>query len=367
MIVRLGLMDQDERYLSRIAAFFSAHPEDTMQLELCLFSSVEECNAYLSANGRLDILLAAPELLPDPAALKKPTILAYLSEDKSMTAWAGCPAVCKYQKASAILRSIQGLAANIHNAGGSYDLGGGGRVVLFAGSAGGAGCSTAAMACAVHLAAQGRRTVYFSLQQNAQPELFFAGHGASMSDVHYSYQEWQRMAGGETSEDSRRSLQLKLKSMLATDEKTHVDSFAGFTLPLDAMDFDGAEAAGLIRALAAQYDCCVVDADGRLDDTLLQALPCAQWFVAVSDGTEKCNRALTRLLTSLRELNSAGDALLTGEAAVLYNRFGSQARPAADLPGYVQVLGQIPRYSNAAPGGIITEIASGAFFAALEA
>ena len=135
MIVRLGLMDQDERYLSRIAAFFSAHPEDTMQLELCLFSSVEECNAYLSANGRLDTLLAAPELLPDPAALKKPTILAYLSEDKSMTAWAGCPAVCKYQKASAILRSIQGLAANIHNAGGSYDLGGGGRVVLFAGSA----------------------------------------------------------------------------------------------------------------------------------------------------------------------------------------------------------------------------------------
>ena len=99
MIVRLGLLDRDERYLNKIAAYISAHADEAMRLELCLFASLEECNAYLSTNSRLDILLATPELLPDPTALVRKPILAYLSDDKTMTAWADHPAICKYQKA----------------------------------------------------------------------------------------------------------------------------------------------------------------------------------------------------------------------------------------------------------------------------
>lgn len=366
MIVRLGLLDQDERYLEKIAAYISAHPDETLRLELCLFTSVEDCNAYLSTNARLDILLAVPALLPDPSVLKRQVILAYLGDDKTMTAWQGHPAICKYQKASLFLRSVQGLAANLQNLGGSYNLGGNGAALLFMGAAGGVGCSTAAMACAARLASQGRRVVYLSLQPNAMPELFFEGHGSSMSDVHYSYQEWKhRLSDGDSAENLR-SLQLKLKSLLATDAGTRVDCFAGFTLPLDAMDFTGSEAADLVKALTAQYDYCVVDVDSQLSELLLQVLPCVQWLTVVSDGTTKCNRAMSRLLEALQVLSSSQEARWNCEMAVLYNQFGSRAQREDNVPAYVKQLGEIPRYGNALQKDIVPEIARGTLFDGLE-
>ncbi|WP_294448843.1 hypothetical protein [uncultured Gemmiger sp.] len=366
MIVRLGLLDRDERYLNKIAAYISAHADEAMRLELCLFASLEECNAYLSTNSRLDILLATPELLPDPTALVRKPILAYLSDDKTMTAWADHPAICKYQKASLFLRSIQGLAAGIHNAGGSYTLGGSGTALLFIGACGGVGCSTAAMACAVHQAAKGKRVVYFSLQQNAMPELFFGEQGKSMSDVHYAYQEWQRIPTQENGSENIRSLQLKLKSLLVTDAHTGVDYFTSFTLPVDAMDFTGSEAADLVNVLAAQYDYCIVDADSQLNEMLMQVLPCVQWMTVVSDGTPKCNLAMSRMLESLKVLQGSQEAKMNCEVAVLYNQFGSRARNAEKIPDYVKKLGEIPRYGNALQKDIVAEIAKGNSFDELE-
>ena len=366
MIVCLGFLDQDERYLDKIAAYISAHPDDTMRLELCLFTSVEDCNAYLATNARMDILLATPEMLPDPSVLVRQPILAYLSDDKTMTAWADHPAICKYQKASLLLRSVQGLAANIRNAGGSYTLGGSGTTLLFMGACGGVGCSTAAMACAVQQAARGKRVVYFSLQQNAMPELFFGDQGRSMSDVHYAYQEWQHLLPQDNGKDNIRGLQLKLKSLLVTDARTGVDFFAGFTLPVDAMDFTGREAADLVRALAAQYECCIVDADSQLNGMLTEILPCVQWLTVVSDGTSKSNQAMVRLLESLKVLGGSQETNMNCEVAVLYSRFGSQAGPAENVPAYVRKLGQIPRYGNALQKDIVTEISKGTFFDALD-
>lgn len=366
MIVRLGLMDEDERFTGKLAAYFQDHMEETVRLELCLFTNLEECNEYLQKSGVLDILLATPQTLPDPAALYKQVNLAYFGEDKSMTAWADFPVICKYQKASAILRSVLGLAASLSQKGGRYSLGESGIVLLFAGVCGGVGCTTAAMACAATMAAAGKRTVYFSLQQNAEPETVFGGHGASMSEVHYHYQEWQRSTSGTGGEEGQRGLQLKLKSLLATDERTRVDSFASFTLPLDALDFTPAEAVGLVRALSAMYEYCVVDMDGQLGDALVQMLPIAQWTILVGDGTDKSNRAMQRLIESIRQLNNSQDPVLGGELATLYNRFGSRAQRAADIPGFVKKLGEIPNYSHADQGAIVQEIAKGPMFTILE-
>lgn len=366
MIVRLGLMDQDERFTGKLAAYFQDHMEETVRLELCLFASLEECNAYLEKSGALDILLATPQTLPDPSALYKPVNLAYFSEDKSMTAWAEHPAICKYQKASAILRSVLGLAASISPKGGRYSLGENGIVLLFAGVCGGVGCTTAAMACAATMAAAGKRTVYFSLQPNALPETVFAGHGASMSEVHYHYQEWQRMGSGTDGEEGDRGLQLKLKSLLATDDQTRVDSFSGFTLPLDAMDFTPAEGADLVRALSALYEYCIVDLDGQLNDMLVRLMADAQWVILVGDGTEKSNCAMERMVESVRQLNTSRQATLGGELATLYNRFGSRSRRTSRIPGFVKKLGEIPSYGNAAQKNIVQEIAKGPMFTILE-
>lgn len=366
MIICLGFLDRDEKYLDKIAAYISAHPDDIMRLELCLFTSVEECNAYLATNARMDILLATPELLPDPSVLVRQPILAYLSDDKTMTAWADHPAICKYQKASLLLRFVQGLAANIRNAGGSYTLGGNGTILLFMGACGGVGCSTAAMACAVQQAARGKRVVYFSLQQNAMPELFFGDQGKSMSDVHYAYQEWQHLLPQSNGQENIRSLQLKLKSLLVTDERTGVDYFAGFTLPVDAMDFTGNEAEDLVKALAAQYDCCIVDTDSQLNVMLMQMLSCVQWLTVVSDGTPKSNQAMVRLLESLKVLRGSQETSMNCDVAVLYNQFGSHAKLMQNTPSHVKKLGEIPRYGNALQKDIVAEITKGTFFDGLE-
>ena len=175
-----------------------------------------------------------------------------------------------------------------------------------------------------------------------------------------------RLLPQDNGQDNIRGLQLKLKSLLVTDARTGVDFFAGFTLPVDAMDFTGREAADLVRALAAQYECCIVDADSQLNGMLTEILPCVQWLTVVSDGTSKSNQAMVRLLESLKVLGGSQETNMNCEVAVLYSRFGSQAGPAENVPAYVRKLGQIPRYGNALQKDIVTEISKGTFFDALD-
>lgn len=358
MRIRLGLLDDDMRYLNRLTDYFGVHY--TMQIEANLFTEVEELQAFLNQRGRLDVLLASRELLPDPSILPKRIQLAYLSEENGLTMLAGKPAVCKYQKAEAIYRAVQGLAASLDMGEKKYASGGNCEVFLFAGAAGGVGCSTAAMGCAARLAAQGRSTIYISLQQTAMIESVFRTCGASMSRVRYEIKSWKQSGHGDTDK-----LQMKLQSLLATDPDTHVMCCGGFELPLEAMDMDAGEVEALLKAVAGLCDCCVLDMDGRLNGMLLSAIRGAAWTVLVSDGSTRGNRGLEGLIRSIEILDSTDEPVLHGRLGVLYNRFGSAAAE-AELPVQANLLGKVPNYAGSAEKRIVQELIGSGVYTLLE-
>ena len=369
MIIRLGLMDGDTRYISRLADYFVAHPDETMYLELSLFHEMSDYNAFVECGERLDILLASISTLKNPDEVGNQVLVAYLSEENNLEKYEGHDVICKYQKAIKIFRKIQDLASRIHGNRGVHSSGMG-RIVLFAGSAGGVGCTTAAVGFAARMARLGRKVVYLSYQQSAQPTLYFNQTGSSMSDLHYDYQEWLRMDRGagrdQDNEDRKNRLQLKLISEVGIDSLTNIHCYDAFRLPVDALEIGAAEITDQIEALAGEFEECVVDMDGRIDESFLSVMRLCYWTIIVSDGTEKSNLCATRMLGGLKALNDSGEHELSREMGLLYTCFGSHSFEAPDLPDFVRVVGKIPRYSGAPLKAIVEDLSKSASYTMLE-
>ncbi|MBR1476538.1 MAG: AAA family ATPase [Lachnospiraceae bacterium] len=359
MIIRLGLLDSDERYLKLLSGYFNEHPDENFQIESYLFFDTDSYESFKQSGTRIDILLASPDELKNSDAVPDRTVLAYLTEDKTIQSWDGYPVICKFQKASDILRSIQGLAAKLSAGAGNFSLGKAGGIISFIGAAGGVGTTTAAMGCAVRMANIGKSVLYFNMQQTARPEAVFQS-GASISEVYYAYREWKSMSGNA----NEGSLQLRLKSLVSKDQEFGVDSFAGFTLPLDALEIQAAEIAELAKVLSGLYDIVVVDLESRIDEVLMEFLKIANWTVLVSDGIEDSNYCLERLSKSIDELNKA-DGILKGEVGVLYSKFGSASRHTG-LDNYVRNVGDIPKVGNATKKEIVRTLRNSTAFALLE-
>lgn len=359
MIIRLGLLDKDERYIKLLSGYFNEHSDMSFQIESYLFFDVDSFQKFQKSGAKLDILLASAEVLGDSGIVPEKTVLSYLTEDPSIQTWDGYPAMCKYQKTGSLLKKIHSLAAKVMAEGGNFSLGTQGGMIAFIGTAGGVGTTTAAMGCAERMVSVGRSVLYFSAQQNARPEYIFQA-GASMSEVYYAYREWKSM-GAKAGEGK---LQLRLKSMISTDTESGVASFAGFNLPLDALDIKASEVAELLKVLSGLYDVVIIDLENRIDDVLIEILKIVNWTILVSDGSENANHCLQRFAGSISELNNSGSAI-KGEVGLLYTRFGSASKHTT-VDSYIRSLGDIPKIGNADQKEIVRNLKNSKAFALLE-
>ena len=359
MIVRLGLLDSDERYIKLLSNYFNEHSDNSFRIESYLFFDILSFQKFQSSGKKLDILLASTDIFKSSEQASDKALLVYLTEDASIQEWNGNPAICKFQKAGDLLRKIQGFAAQSLAQSGNYSLGTQGGVIAFMGSAGGIGTTTVAMGCAERMALLEKNTLYFSVQQNARPESVFQC-GASMSDVYYAYREWKSMGVSE----GVGKLQLRLKSMISADPESGVSCFSGFNLPLDALDIKASEVAELVAVLSGLYDIVIVDLENKIDDVLIEMLKTVDWLILVSDGTENTNVGMHRFIMSLNELNNS-EGLLKGQIGVMYTKFGS-ASQRIKLPGFITDLGDIPRIVDSNQNEIVKNLKNSAAFALLE-
>ena len=223
--------------------YYSAHANETVQFEIYLFTKEEALRKQLSRGGRMDLLVAEEDLLPEPEEYSRNMELAFWSTEKHEQKRNGYPVVFRYQKASEIFREFQSMAAKRGHGASSFEMQANGQVVLFINGAGGAGSGTAAAGCAAAMAAQGKNTVCFTLKQNACNDSFDIC-GSSMTDVMYEISMWRQLGGKDQGQ-----LQMKLQSMLKQDNETEVYSFAPFDLPVSAMNFDAESVENLIQAI----------------------------------------------------------------------------------------------------------------------
>ena len=317
MIVRVGLLDKSDDYISRLANYQNVHSNEAVQFEIYLFTEEQMLRRQIGRGGRIDVLIAEEELLQSPEEYARSMELAFWSEDKHEQMRDGCPVICRYQKASEIFREFQSMAAKRGHGASSFEMQANGQVVLFINGAGGAGSGTAAAGCAAAMVAQGKNTVCFTLKQNACNDSFDIC-GSSMTDVMYEISMWRQLGGKDQGQ-----LQMKLQSMLKQDNETEVYSFAPFDLPVSAMNFDAESVENLIQAIKGICERCVISADGTLSPMLLKLIRLADWTVIVSDSTAEGNEKSSKLLDSLEAIDSMDEKLIVGKMGVIFNRFGS--------------------------------------------
>ena len=79
MLIRLGLLDTDFRYINKLADYFGHHYN--REVEVRQFSDSRTLMDSLNRHERLDVLLASPDAVSDPASLPAGLQFAYLAED----------------------------------------------------------------------------------------------------------------------------------------------------------------------------------------------------------------------------------------------------------------------------------------------
>ena len=359
MLIRLGLLDTDFRYINKLADYFGHHYN--REVEVRQFSDSRTLMDSLNRHERLDVLLASPDAVSDPASLPAGLQFAYLAEDMRDSS-GGVPAICKYQRADALFRAVEVLAENV-SVGKKGD--GACRLILFTGAIGGIGCSTAAVSCAVRSAAQGTETLYINLQSHGRTDSVFSNVGAPMTRVLYEIKSWLQInKKEEQAKENLGKLQTKLRNLALPDPQYKVFSFDGFNLPLEAMDLNPDDINALVKALPGMCDCCVLDMDSAFSPVLFAAMKHADEVVIVSDGSTRGNVCLSKILESINILNGTDNPILRGGLGVLYTHFGSAASQ-VELPAYAKLIGTIPNYAGADEKRIVDEMIGSSMFDAI--
>lgn len=348
MRIRLGILDSDALYKNRFINYFNANYADSV--ELFSFSDVGSLQSHLR-KGRLDVVLAMPEMVPDPQIIPPGIAFAYWADAIGIDSINNVRTVCKYQKAELIYKELLGLYAETDSkvVFGHKDADRS-MVISFFGAAGGVGASTAAAGAAVFFAKRGKKVMFLDTTCLGQASTYFQGEGNStLSEVMYAIKS------------NHSNLFLKLESMVKRDA-SGVRYYDSFRVALDGRDSTPDNFGALIDALAGcgSYDVVIVDAENSMGKKQQVILEKSSAAILISDGTPVANQKARRLLEAFRLEEEAGRDTLR-KFFLLYNRFhtGAQKMDASDL---VSELGGINAYKNATPAQIAAEIANKTVF-----
>lgn len=347
MKIRLGILEQDERYTMRLINFFNTHYFD--KLEIFAFSSAEKLDNYLQQH-RIDILLADPQIDLDVQEIQKSVTLAYFSDTSDVDSINHVRTVCKYQKAELIYKEILGIYAELGTWEMSYRrVNSGCPVITFLDGTGGAGSTVVSAGCAMKMAFAGKKVMYLNLKEAGLVASVFDAEGQfGLSDALYAVKS------------NRSNLNLKLESMVKKDV-SGVYFLDDFKVMLDARDMLAADQSTLIKSMAGlgSYDAIVLCIDNCLNEKLKASLQESSAVVIVGDSTPDGNTKTLRFLEALK----LDDEQLSNEIRkylyLIYNRYGSSGVMASTE---VSVLGTIVKYQGVSSKQIAQEISKSSIF-----
>ncbi len=353
MRIRLGILSGDLRYINKILEYFNTNYME--QLELFAFSSEEALQSHMKAN-RLDMLLAEKSQLSSATKLPASVVLAYFSDSPDVEKIDNVPAVCKFQKADLIYKEILGIFAEYGKSIEEYRFRSAEQKisVCFMGVSGGAGASTAAMACGMHFARMGHGSVYIDLERaGTAGAVLHPENAQSLSDALYAVKR------------GHGNLQLKLESLLQQDP-SGLKFYNPFHSVLDAEEMSAEDLETLFKGIqstqSAEY--LIFDLDGGMTEKNRLLMDSCDLVVLVQGAGDVSAQKMTKYLQAFSDLDRSGDADLLIKTAVLYNGFASTQTP-PPLAEEVKVLGQVPRFGGTARE-VAEHMAAGNYFSLFE-
>ena len=344
MKIKLAILEKDKSYLSRIVSVFGTKYAD--KFEIYSFTDQEVALANINA-AKIDVLVASDGFDIDVTKLPARCGFAYFVDSVDVDMMNDQRAICKFQKADLIYKQILSVYSEKASSITGFKMNSDeGRIVLFCSPSGGVGCSTAAAACAMHLAATGKKTLYLNLEKYGSSDLFFSGEGQfDMSDLIFALKS------------KKANLHLKLESCVKQD-LSGVCFYSQTKVALDMMELSMEEILRLISEiqLMGEYAYIVIDADFALDKETLKLYRKAQDIVFVGDGSELSNSKIRRAYEAITIMEQNADAPLTNRICFMYNKASSKTGQTIDIEG-LREIGGAPKYERASTAQILAQIA----------
>lgn len=340
MRIKLAILDQDTDYLNRLTAVFA---NKYSNIEVYSFTDAALAISKLK-ESRINVFIASNSFNIDTTQIPENCSFAYIVDSSNIETYKDCPVIYKYQKADVIYRNVLDIySENVDEAISlKLDSDSSVRVITFISASGGVGSSSAAVACAKSLAANGQRTLYLNLEHFGDAEMFLSGTGQwSFSDVIYAL----------------KSKNVKLSFKLETSIREDVSGVHFYSSPktaIDILELKNEEIQRLLNKLKllGTYDSIVIDIDFTLDETRREVFKQSTKLIFVTDGSEIANHKFERAYKAIEMLDR--DLRLLPRLAVLYNKFRSKTGKKLDVS--LKEIGGAPRYENATTDQVITEL-----------
>lgn len=344
MKIKLAILEKDQSYLQRFISVFSTKYADKFQI----YSFTDEEVAYSTLNDtKIDVLVASDVFEIDIKRVPRRCGFAYLVDSLDVETVNNQRAVCKFQKVDLIYKQI--LSIYSENAGNVAGLKLGddtAQIVAFESVSGGCGGSTIAAACALHFAAQGKKTLYLNLEKFGSADSFFSSEGQfDMSDIIYALKS------------KKANLALKLESCVKQDPRG-VYFYSQSKIALDMLELKVDDIIRLISEirLTGSYNVIILDLDFSFDADMLKILRQTHSIIWVGDGSEISNSKLIRAYSALSIIEQNEDVPILNRISLIYNKFSNKTSKALDDLG-IKTIGGNPRFEHATTAMVIGQIA----------
>ncbi len=344
MKIKLAILEKDKSYLSRIVSVFGTKYAD--KFEIYSFTDQEVALSNLNT-AKIDVLVAGDSFDIDVTKLPTRCGFAYLVDSADIDMVSNQRAICKFQKADLIYKQILSVFSEKASSITGFKMNSDeGKIILFCSPSGGVGCSTAAAACAMHMAATGKKTLYLNLEKFGSSDLFFSGEGLfDMSDLIFALKS------------KKANLHLKLESCVKQDV-CGVHFYSQPKVALDMMELSTDEILRLLSEiqLMGEYAYIVIDADFSLNKDALKLYREARDIVLVGDGSELSNSKIRRAYEALSIMEQSADAPLMNRMSFMYNKASSKTGQTVEVQG-LREIGGAPKYERATTAQILAQLA----------
>ncbi|MGN0488116.1 MAG: chromosome partitioning protein ParA [Ruminococcus sp.] len=344
MKIKLAILEKDQSYLKRIISVFSTKYSEKFEIYSFTDSSVALSTLDIA---KIDVFLANDSFEIDINNIPKRCGFAYLVDSMDVETVNNHNAICKFQKVDLIYKQI--LSIYSENTGSVAGLKIGddtAKVIAFESVSGGCGTSTMAAACALHFAAQGKKTLYLNFEKFGSSDSFFSADGQfDMSDVIYALKS------------KKANLALKLESFVKQDPRG-VYFYSQSKIALDMMELSIDDIIRLITELklTGSYNVIIIDMDFSIEENIFKMLEQTQAIVWVGDGSEISNNKLYRAYTSLSTMEQKIDVPLTNRLVLIYNKFSNKTCKTLDDIG-IRNIGGNPRFDHATSAMVLEQVA----------
>ena len=352
MKIKLAILEKDKSYLTRIVSAFGTKYAD--KLEIYSFTDLEVALSNINT-AKIDVLVANDGFDIDAAQIPARCGFAYFVDSIDVDMVKDQRAICKFQKADLIYKQILSVYSEKASSITGFKMNSDeGKVVVFCSPSGGVGASTAAAACAMHMAEAGKKTLYLNLEKFGASDLFFEGEGQfDMSDIIFALKS------------KKANLHLKLESCVKQDH-SGVYFYSQPKLALDIMELSTEDILRLLSEvqLMGEYNYIIIDTDFALTKDMLSLYRKAQDIVLVGDGSELSNSKVRRAYEALSIMEQNADAPLTNRMVFMYNKASSKTGQTLGVEG-IRELGGAPKYERATTAQILSQLAPMSLFDAI--